>query len=76
MVNSGAKAAKVRSSQLKKELIKVMDQANDAKAKLKEVTDQLRMDRMLVVQKDKEIAFMKMNISEECEKAVADFQLS
>nr|POF18904.1 hypothetical protein CFP56_29727 [Quercus suber] len=76
MVNLRAEVAEVESSKLRKDLIETMDQANEAKAKLKEVIDQLRMERMLVVQKDKEIALMKLNISEERENVVVDFLLS
>ena len=63
MVNSRAEAVEVESSKLRKDLIETMDQANEAKDKLKEVTNQLRMERMLVIQKDEEITLMKLNIS-------------
>lgn len=76
MVNSRVEVVEVESSKLRNDLIEAMDQANEAKAKLKEVTDQLRMERMLVIQKDEEIALMKLNISEKHGKVVANFQLS
>ena len=49
MVNSRAEAVEVESSKLRKDLIETMDWANEAKDKLKEVTNQLRMERMLVI---------------------------
>ena len=63
MVNSRAEAVEVESSKLRKDLIETMDWANEAKDKLKEVTNKLRMERMLVIQKDEEITLMKLNIS-------------
>ena len=63
MVNSRAEAVEVESSKLRKDLIETMDWANEAKDKLKEVTNQLRMERVLVIQKDEEITLMKLNIS-------------
>ena len=55
MVNSRAEAAKVKGSRLRKDLVKAMDQVSEAKAKLKDISDQLRTERMLVIKKDKEI---------------------
>lgn len=49
MVNSRAEAVEVESSKLRKDLIETMDWANEAKDKLNEVTNQLRMERMLVI---------------------------
>ena len=63
MVNSRVEAVEVESSKLRKDLIETMDWANEAKDKLKEVTNQLRMERVLVIQKDEEITLMKLNIS-------------
>lgn len=63
MVKSRAEVVEVESSKLRKDLIETMDRANEAKDKLKEVTNKLRMERMLVIQKDEEITLMKLNIS-------------
>uniref|UniRef100_A0A7N2LYE7 Uncharacterized protein n=1 Tax=Quercus lobata TaxID=97700 RepID=A0A7N2LYE7_QUELO len=57
MANSRAEAAKVKGSRLRKDLVKAMDQVSEAKAKLKDISDQLRTERMLVIKKDKEIYF-------------------
>ena len=74
MANSMAKAAKVKGSRLRQDLIRAMDQASEAKAKLKDIFDQLRTKRMLVIKKDKEIQLVKQKVSNECENIVADFQ--
>nr|POE96210.1 hypothetical protein CFP56_59997 [Quercus suber] len=52
-----------KSLTLRKNLIKAMGEANDAKAKLKEVSDELRIEKMLIIQKDEEIhsAMLKLN---------------
>lgn len=42
-------ATETESSRLRKDLIKAMDQANKAKAKLKEVSNQLRTKKMLAI---------------------------
>lgn len=76
MANSRSDAAEAKSSRLRKDLVEVMDQVNDAKAKPKEVSDQLRIEKILVVQKDEEIQLMKLMIGNEHEKAVDDFQAS
>lgn len=49
MVKSRAEVVEVESSKLRKDLIETMDWANEAKDKLNEVTNQLRMERMLVI---------------------------
>ena len=55
MANSRTEVAKVESSRLRKDLIELMDQANEAKAKMKEVFEQLRIEKILKIQKDEEI---------------------
>ena len=55
MANSHIEVIKVESSTLRKDLIEAMGEANDAKAKLKEVSNKLRTEKMLVIQKDEEI---------------------
>ena len=49
---------------------------SDAKAKLKDVSDQLRTERMLVIKKDEEIQLVKEKVSNERENAVVDFLAS
>lgn len=76
MANSRAEVAKVESSRLRKDLIELMDQANEAKAKMKEVFEQLRIEKILKIQKDEEIQSAMLKIGDEHEKAMADFQAS
>lgn len=76
MANSRAEVAKVESSRLRKDLIELMDQANEAKAKMKEVFEQLRIEKILKIQKDEEIQSAVLKIGDEREKAMADFQAS
>lgn len=76
MANSRAEVAKVESSRLRKDLIELMDQANEAKAKMKEVFEQLRIEKILKIQKDEEIQSVVLKIGDEREKAMADFQAS
>ena len=49
IASSRVEATKTESSRLRKDLIKAMDQANKAKAKLKEVSNQLRTKKMLAI---------------------------
>nr|POE91822.1 hypothetical protein CFP56_65367 [Quercus suber] len=74
--NSRAKAAEVKSSRLRKDLIEATDQANKAKAMLKKVSNQLKIEKMLVIKKDEEIQSTMLKINDVCEKAVVEFQVS
>ena len=73
MANSRVEATKAESSKLKKDLIEAMGEANNAKTKLKEVSDELRTEKMLIIQKDEEIQFAMLKLNSEREKAVAEF---
>ena len=55
-------------------MIEAMDQASEAKANLKEVSDQLKTGKMLIIKKDKEIQSAMLKIGDEHEKVVVDFQ--
>lgn len=52
------------------------DQASEAKAMLKDISDQLRTERMLVIKKDEEIQLTKHKVFYEHEDVVVDFQAS
>lgn len=73
MANSRVEVAKVESSRLMKDLIEAMDQANEAEAKMKEIFEQLRTQKILKIQKDQEIQSVVLKIGDERGKAVADF---
>ena len=49
---SKVESVEVECSQLKKDLIAVMNERNDANQKIKELTKALRVEKVLVVQKD------------------------
>lgn len=74
MVNSRVEAVEAKGSRLKKDLAEAMDQASEAKAKLKDIFDQLKTERMLVTKKNQEIQLMKQKVNDECENVVVDFQ--
>ena len=73
MANSRAEAKKAENSKLRKDLIEAMGEANDAKTKLKEVSDELRTKKMLVIQKDEEIQSAMLKLNSECDKAMSEF---
>ena len=73
--NSRAKVVEAESSRLRKDLIEAMDQANEATAKLKKVSNQLKIEKMLVVQKDEEIQSTMLKINDVHKKAIAEFQV-
>lgn len=72
--NSRAEATKPKNSRLRKDMIEAMDQASEAKANLKEVSDQLKIEKMLIIKKDEEIQSAMLKIGDEHEKVVVDFQ--
>lgn len=74
MANFRAEATEAEGSRLRKDLIEAINQVNKAKAKLKDVSDQLRAQRMLVVNKDEKTILVKQKIFDEHENAMADFQ--
>ena len=52
MATPKVESVEVECSQLKKDLIAVMNERNDANQKIKELTKALRVEKVLVVQKD------------------------
>ena len=52
VATSKVESVEVECSQLKKDLIAVMNERNDASQKIKELTKALRVEKVLVVQKD------------------------
>lgn len=74
MANSRAEVTKAKGSRLRKDLIEAMDKVIEAKAKLKDISNQLRAQRMLVVNKDEKTQLVKQKIFDEHENVMADFQ--
>ena len=73
MANSKVDSVEAESSQLKKDLIKVMDQSPKAKEKVKELKEALKIENKLVVQKDKEVQYAFLRTDEERVKVIAKF---
>ena len=64
----------VENSKLKKKLISAMNEANLAKEKVKILTDDLRTERQLTLEKDEQLATTKEKIKGIAAKAVEGFQ--
>ena len=55
MVGSKVEALEVESSKLKKELISAMDKGNTTKEKVKALTEELRVKKLLTMQRDEQL---------------------
>ena len=55
MANSKVDSIKAKSSRLRKDLIEAMDQSTMAKEKVKELKEALKVEKKLVILKDKEV---------------------
>ena len=55
VANSKVESMKAKSSRLRKDLIKAMDEATKAKGKVKELNEALKVEKLLAAQKDDEI---------------------
>ena len=73
MANSKVDSIEVESSKLRKDLIKAMDQSTKAKEKVKELKEALKVEKKLVIQKDKEVQAAFLRTEEEREKVIARF---
>ena len=71
---SHASSVEAENSKLRKELIAAMDDANQAKEKLRILTDELRVERELTKEKDEQIATTKGRAKGLGAKAVEGFQ--
>ena len=76
MATSKVEFIEVECSQLKKDLIVVMNERNDAKQKIKELTEALRVDKALFVQKDEEIQAAFLKTDNERDKIIQKFKQS
>ena len=61
------------NSKLRKELIAAMGDANQAKEKLRTLTDELRVERELTKEKDEQIAAVRERVKGLVAKAVEGF---
>ena len=71
---SHASSVEAENSKLRKELIVAMDDANQAKEKLRTLTNELRVERELTKEKDEQIAAAKERAKGLATKAVEGFQ--
>ena len=71
---SYAPSVEVENSKLRKELIAAMDDANQAKEKLRTLIDELRIERELIKEKEEQIAAARERAKGLAAKAVEGFQ--
>ena len=76
VATSKVESMEVECSQLKKDLIAIMNERNEANQKIKEITKDLHVEKALVIQKDEEIQATLLKIDEERDKVVQKFQQS
>ena len=71
---SHASSVEAENSKLRKELIAAMDDANQAKEKLRTLTKELRVERELTKENDKQIAAARERAKGLAAKAIEGFQ--
>ena len=76
VANSKLKSIEVESSKLRKDLIEAMDKTDKVKEKIKELSKELKVEKMLVIQKDKEIQAVLLRTDAEREKVIQQFMKS
>ena len=70
---SRVKALELENSKLKKDLISAMDEANTINEKVKVLGDDLKAERQLTLEKDKQLQAAKEKIKTVAAKAVKAF---
>ena len=73
VANSELEYVKAESSKLRKDLIVAMDETKKANEKIRELTKALRVEKVLVVQKDEEIQVANLRTDMEKDKVVQKF---
>ena len=73
VANSKVESAEAETSRLSKDLIKAMDEPMKAKGKIKELNEALKVEKLLITQKDDEIQAALLQTDEECEKVIDQF---
>nr|POE91892.1 hypothetical protein CFP56_28006 [Quercus suber] len=74
--SSKVESIEAECSKLKKDLVAAMSERNEANQKVKELTESLRVEKALVIQKDEEIQAALLKIDEEREKVIQKFKQS
>jgi len=70
VVGSKAEMLEAESSKLRKELIVAMDEGNSAKEKVKALTEELRVEKLLIAQKDEQLQVANQKVKIVVAKAV------
>lgn len=73
VANSKVNSVEAKSLRSRKDLIEAMDQVMEAKKKVKELKDELKIEKKLVIQKDKEVQATLLKINEERENVITKF---
>ena len=73
-VKSRMEALEAENSKLKKDLIVIMDKANTLKDKVKTLSDDLRAEKQLTLEKDEQLLATKEKLKTSAAKAVEAFQ--
>lgn len=71
--NSKVESVEAESLRLQNDLIETMDKATKAKGKVKELNKALKVEKLLVAQKDDEIQVAVLRTNKECEKVIDQF---
>ena len=69
-----AESIEVECSQLKKDLIAIINERNDVNQRIKELTEALRVEKAFVVQKDEEIQASLLKINDKRDKIIQKFK--
>ena len=72
-MGSRVETLEAKNSKLRKDLIVAMDEANTAKEKAKVLSDDLRAERQLTLEKDKQLLVAKEKIKTVVAKSVEAF---
>ena len=76
VTNSKLEFVEAESSKLRKDLIADMDETNKANEKIKELKEAVRVEKMLVIQKDGKIQVALLKTNVEQEKVIQQFTQS
>ena len=76
VAGSKVQALEVEVAKLKKGLITVMDEANIAKEKTKTLANELKVEKQLTVQKDKQLYVANQKVKSVAAKVVQVFHLN
>ena len=76
VTNSKLEFVEAESSKLRKDLVAAMDEMNKAKEKIKELKEAVRVEKMLVIQKDGKIQAALLKTNAKREKVIQQFTQS